>query len=84
MSCSNHPSLSWTGAPEQKFTVLILAPGDESRVHWVAETTGPSYAHPEDAQPLAPGPYTFRVVPLNDEGEYSEATDYLIQVEEPR
>ena len=82
--CDIHPSMQWPGAPEDKFAVLFLDPQDDSNILWIAETIGSSYTHPEDAEPLAPGPYTFRVVPIDDEGEYQEATDYPIQVEEPR
>ena len=82
--CDIHPSMQWPGAPEDKFAVLYLDPQDDSNILWIAETIGSSYSHPEDAEPLAPGPYTFRVVPIDDEGVYQEATDYPIQVEEPR
>ena len=82
--CDIHPSMQWPGAPEDKFAVLFLDPQDDSNILWIAETIGSSYSHPEDAEPLAPGPYTFRVVPIDDEGVYQEATDYPIQVEEPR
>ena len=82
--CDIHPSMQWPGTPEEKFAVLFLDPENDSNILWIAETTGSSYIHPEDAEPLAPGPYTFRVVPIDDQGEYQEAFDYPIQVEEPR
>ena len=82
--CDIHPSIQWPGAPEEKFAVLFLDPQDDSNILWIAETVGASYTHPEDAEPFNPGPYTFRVVPVDDRGEYLEATDYPIQVEEPR
>ncbi len=82
--CDIHPSIQWPGTPEEKFAVLFLDPQDDSNILWIAETVGASYTHPEDAEPFTPGPYTFRVVPVDDQGEYLEATDYPIQVEEPR
>ena len=84
MRCSVHPSLVWPGAPDDQFTILFLDPDNDSNIFWIAETTGSAYTHPGDAQPFEPGPYTLRVVPRSDDGRYLEATDYPIQVEEPR
>ena len=82
IQCGPYPSLNWPGAPDQKFVVLLLDPEDEERVFWVAETVGPQYSYPEEAEPLATGDYTFRVVPMSPDGAYEQGTDFPIQVDE--
>ncbi len=66
-----HPKLEWNGLEGDRFAVMILS--EEGEMVWLETTSGNSYQYPTDAAPLPPGPYTYRVVPVNAAGEYLRA-----------
>ena len=78
---SAFPSLRWQDLQSPKYAVLFLSEDDDSIVHWVDESPVNSYSYPPDAQPLVPGRYRVRILPLGAENEVrSEGLEFHFKV----
>ncbi len=62
---STRPTLDWSWMEGERFAVLVLH-GESEKLFWLDRTEGTSFLMPSDARPLEPGPYKFRVIPLDE------------------
>ena len=69
LAVGEHPTVAWNLKEGEQYAVLFLDPVDDEAIYWVGETTASTYTHPDDAKPLEPGEYRYRVIPLDREGE---------------
>jgi uncharacterized cupin superfamily protein len=71
LTTNSHPTLNWDIDKADRYAVVLLDLEDDDIVHWVDETPDTRYAHPQDAEPLQPGLYRYRIIPMSEEGEVS-------------
>ncbi len=81
---SSRPRFTWSDLSAPRYAVMVLGATDDSQVYWIDKTSASTYTLPEDARPLPPGSYRYRIMPLKGDGSpLGTALEEAFEVVEP-